>query len=83
LPITEARALGMPMLVADVPYAHETVGTYDQVRFFPATDAIALAALMRDFIAGRLRFDHVVVPEPAAPFAKNWSDLLKILTTGL
>jgi len=83
LPITEAKGLKMPMLVADVPYAHETVGTYDKVRFFPATDAVALAALMEDFIAGRLRFDHVVEADPAAPFAKDWSGLLRILTAGL
>lgn len=83
LPITEARALALPMLVADVPYAHETVGTYDQVRFFPATNATALAALMGDFIVGCLRFDQVVEAEPAAPFARDWSGLLKILTVGL
>lgn len=83
LPITEAKGLQMPMLVADVPYAHETVGTYDKVRFFPATDATTLATLMEEFIVGRLRFDHVVGADPAAPFAKDWRDLLKILTAGL
>jgi glycosyltransferase involved in cell wall biosynthesis len=83
LPITEAKGLQIPMLVVDLPYAHETVGTYDKVRFFPATDAVALAALMEEFIAGRLSFDHVVEIDPIAPFAKNWSELLKILTDGL
>lgn len=83
LPITEAKALHMPMLVADMPYAHETVGTYDKVRFFPANDAIALAALMGEFIAGGLRFDHVIEADPTSPFAKDWSGLLKILTAGL
>ena len=83
LPISEAKTLGIPMLVADVPYAHETVGTYDQVRFFPATNAIALAALMGDFIIDRLHFDRVVEAEPAVPFARDWSGLLKILTAGL
>jgi hypothetical protein len=66
-----------------VPYAHETVGTYDKVRFFPATNAVALAALMEEFIADRLRFDHVVEADPVAPFAKDWSSLLKILTAEL
>lgn len=83
LPITEAKELQMPMLVADVPYAHETVGTYDKVRFFPVADAIALAALMEKFVTGRLRFDQAVESEPAPPYAKDWSSLLKILTTGL
>lgn len=83
LPITEAKALGMPMLIADMPYAHETIGTYDRVRFFPSTDAIALAALMEEFIVGDLRFDHRIEAEPSAPFAKDWNALLKILTAGL
>ena len=34
LPITEAKQHQLPMLVAEVPYAHETVGEYDLVSFF-------------------------------------------------
>lgn len=83
LPISEAKRLQIPMLVADLPYAHETVGTYDRVRFFPATDSVVLAGLMEEFIAGRLRFDQVVEDDPDAPFAGDWSALLTILTAGL
>jgi glycosyltransferase involved in cell wall biosynthesis len=34
LPITEAKQHQLPMLVADLLYAHETVGEYDLVSFF-------------------------------------------------
>ena len=83
LPITEAKAAHLPMLVADVRYAHETVGTYDRVRFFPPEDGAALADLMRQFIEGSIAFKDVVEADPAAPFARDWSSLLSILTDGL
>ena len=35
MPISEFQQTGKPMLVIDLPYAHETVGTYPAVRFFP------------------------------------------------
>jgi len=73
----------LPMLVADVRYAHETVGSYDRVRFFPPEDGAALADLMQQFIDGSIGFRDVVEPDPAAPFARDWSSLLAILTDGL
>jgi glycosyltransferase involved in cell wall biosynthesis len=43
LPITEAQAHGLPLLVSDLEYAHETVGNYDAVTFFKPDDAHELA----------------------------------------
>jgi len=31
MPITEFKATGKPILAADLPYAHETIGEYGQV----------------------------------------------------
>ena len=35
IPISEFQQTGKPMLVIDLPYAHETVGSYHAVSFFP------------------------------------------------
>lgn len=52
LPITEAQSLGLPLLVADLQYAHETVGDYDAVTFFDPLDAPALADELRALSTG-------------------------------
>lgn len=38
LPLVEAAAFGLPILVADVPYAHEVMEGYEGVRFAKAED---------------------------------------------
>jgi glycosyltransferase involved in cell wall biosynthesis len=83
LPISEAKMYKKPLLVADLPYAHETVGTYEQVSFFPATDADALADLMQSFIEGRWKSNGAEVLEPGPPFARDWVALWRLLAAGL
>ncbi|MBQ6073433.1 MAG: glycosyltransferase family 4 protein [Bacteroidales bacterium] len=52
LPITEYMLLnGGRMLLADLPYAHETSG--GKADFFPATDALRLKELMNESLAAR------------------------------
>ena len=52
LPITEYRLLnGGPMLLADLPYAHES--SEEKAVFFPATDARRLKELMYESLATR------------------------------
>lgn len=50
LPITEFQSLMKPMIVADLPYAHETVGDYEFVSFFNVTDEKQLAGIMNEYI---------------------------------
>lgn len=54
LPITEAQSYGLPMLVADELYAHETVGSYDGVTFFDPNDAKSLATLLKELLTSAL-----------------------------
>jgi glycosyltransferase involved in cell wall biosynthesis len=79
LPISEAKALGKPMLVADLPYAHETVGNYDRICFFDPKDPIELSDKMGQLLRGKLQFDGSSSPDPSAPFARNWRELLLLL----
>lgn len=83
LPITEAKQEGLPMFVADVPYARETVGDYDRVEFINIDDHQALAAKLLAFQRGELDFSAVQMTMPAAPFAADWTGLITILIEGL
>lgn len=83
LPITEAKAHRRPLLVADLPYAHETVGNYDLVSFFPAGSPEALAELMQSLIEKRWRPTGNSHADPESPFAEDWGALWRILTDGL
>jgi glycosyltransferase involved in cell wall biosynthesis len=83
LPLTEARTLGLPILAADLPYAHESVGRCGNVCFFDPTDAPALADLMLQLHRGDKTFGTADPPLPPAPFARDWKELLELLLTAV
>jgi glycosyltransferase involved in cell wall biosynthesis len=76
LPISEFKASGKPMIVADLPYAHETVGA---VRFFDPDSPVKLAELLRSCLDQTITFERVNIPHPQAPYAKNWEHLFGYL----
>lgn len=83
LPITEGKALRLPLLVADLPYARETVGSYDLVSFFPPESADTLADLIQSMIDQTWQPTGNISSRSGAPFAPNWESLWDILTDGL
>ncbi len=83
LPITEAKALNKPLLVADLPYAHETVGNCSAVSFLPATDAQAWAAVFEQMACSQHSFGSQSSTAPEAPFAADWPQLWRLLTQDL
>lgn len=83
LPITEAKAQRRPLLLADLPYARETVGTYDLVSFFPAESVEALADLMQSMVEQTWRPTGNHHSNPEAPFSPDWASLWGILIKGL
>lgn len=83
LPITEAQSFGKPLLVADLPYAKETVGGYDCVDFLPADDHTAWAATITRMVAGTWSGGEHVATQPDEPFARDWPSLWAYLVRGL
>jgi glycosyltransferase involved in cell wall biosynthesis len=83
LPISEAKEHRLPLLVADLPYAHETVGSYDFVSFFPVESAETLADLMESMINLTWVPTGCDFIRPSAPFAQDWASLWKFLIDGL
>jgi glycosyltransferase involved in cell wall biosynthesis len=81
LPISEAKEYNKPMLLSDLPYAKETVGKYDKVCFFDPDNAIRLAILMKNFIAGTIVYDKTEKIHYEKPFTRNWNELIRFLFT--
>lgn len=80
LPISEFLPTGKPMILADLPYAHETAAGACKVTFFPVFDAMKLAACMQFLLDGDLN-DFAPVPYPSfpPPYAPDWDTLFHIL----
>lgn len=80
LPISEFLPSGKPMLLADLPYAHETAVGAPCVAFFDTEDAEELAARMIEVINEDYRaFGHVPPQNSARPCAADWDALFNIL----
>lgn len=83
LPITEAKTFAKPLLVADLPYAHETIGNYQAVDFLAPDDTAAWADKIANMAAGKWQPGSHVAPEPEQPFMTDWPSLWRYLVKGL
>lgn len=82
LPISEFATYGKPMLLADLPYAHETAAGAAAVDYFPPASAEELAWRMKRLIEGDCTFlRSQPLREYAEPKADNWEELFKLLLT--
>ena len=82
LPISEFAPTGRPMLLADLPYAHESAAGACSVAFFHPDDPQALASLMRAAIQGDSnRFSPAPTIPINQPLASNWPQLLSLITS--
>ncbi|MCU0666035.1 MAG: glycosyltransferase [Candidatus Omnitrophica bacterium] len=79
LPITEAKLFSKPILLADLEYAHETVGAYDKVKFFSPEDYLQLAGLMKAVIDKTIVFDKTQERKILSLFSRGWKELFHIL----
>ncbi len=80
LPISEFAVYDKYMLLADLPYTHETAGGSNLTAFFDPDSPKALAEAMKKLIQGD---DSLFKPVPVAtmtePIAKDWSALFSYL----
>lgn len=80
LPISEFLPTGKPMILADLPYAHETATGACAVRYFPLGDAMALSRCMEEVVNARLdAFQPVERPAIQPPYASDWETLFGLL----
>lgn len=83
LPISEAKVWGKPLLAADLPYAHETVGSYERVAFLPATNIDAWAGSIAALARGDWRGRSTTGVPIAEPYAPSWPALWTLLIKDL
>jgi len=79
IPITEAKYFNKPLLLADLEYAHETLGKYDKAVFFDPDSPEQLADLMKSMINRTIVYENAEFNVVSGPFSQNWKSLFDIL----
>lgn len=80
LPISEFKPAGKPMLLADLPYAHESASGASTVSFFDVKDAEDLAHQMELVIRRKIsNFGRILSRTPESPFAPDWKTVFALL----
>ena len=80
LPISEYKQFNKPIFVADLPYAKETVGSYDKVKFFDPENPEKLASYMKQLILKNMvEYDETKPIDYPSPYVQNWEELLRLL----
>jgi glycosyltransferase involved in cell wall biosynthesis len=78
LPISEFKPTGRPVFLAELPYAHETIGDYDNACFFNPLSADELADKIERYMNGEKIFQKVSFMHKQ-PYASNMEEMLKYL----
>lgn len=80
LPISEFKLYNRPMIIADLPYAHETAAGASCVAYFNPQSSRELADIMADVISdNHRRFHASPLIDIGEPKADSWCDLFNIL----
>lgn len=79
LPITEFKNFNKLMILADLPYAHETLGEYNKVLFFNPQSSKELANEMKKIILNKKeqKYNKNTTKEDKEVLYKNWEELFK------
>lgn len=78
LPISEFKQYNKPIIVANLPYAYETVGDYEKVKYVNINDSEELAQSMEKLIKNELKFNNKGAIEYENPICRSWEELIKI-----
>lgn len=79
MPITEFKSTGKPMILADLPYAHETVGNYDKALFTESDNVDLLCKNMIRVIHGEKINSVSIKYDKKEPYFKNWNELFNYI----
>jgi glycosyltransferase involved in cell wall biosynthesis len=79
LPISEFKQTGKLILLADLPYAHETLGEYQNAVFFDPRNANDLAEKMARAVTNALQPGAIEAVKVASPMSADWEQLFNIL----
>lgn len=83
LPISEFKPSGKKMILADLPYAHETANNAVEAAFFEPYNSVQLADLIKDVCRDVTnKFEPVKIKDINNPFCRNWQELLVYILKG-
>lgn len=79
LPISEAKEFGKSIFLADLPYAHETLGSYDRVCWIGVDSELNFVNLLCQYVAGKNVFGSTLYERDSV--CQSWSELVdKVLS---
>lgn len=80
LPISEYKQFDKPIIVADLPYAKETVAHYNKAKFFDPNSPVSLANCMKEIIFNKdISFDKMEEVLYPKPYVENWESLIQLI----
>tara|TARA_R110002012_G_scaffold66614_1_gene174115 strand:- start:198785 stop:199888 length:1104 start_codon:yes stop_codon:yes gene_type:complete len=79
LPITEFKNFDKPIFLARLPYAKETLGSYNKGYFFDPNSAEELASLFIKFVDEKLERVSREKVKVEDPFVEGWNQLIKYI----
>lgn len=79
LPVSEFKQTGKGILLANAPYARETIGEYKNVSFFDPKSPSQLAYLMSEVINGSIIYQGNSEIEYEQPFMRDWQELIEYI----
>ncbi len=78
LPISEFKKYRKPIFAADLPYAHETVGDYENVYWFNPQETSSLINAIKKWLDG-VAPDGSKINNINHTCYNSWDDLLKMM----
>lgn len=78
LPITEFKCFNKPMIVADLEYAHETVGNYEKIMFFNSNNIKELVDKIKLILKKNNKYNNILYYKEGNSII-GWDRLFKIL----
>lgn len=79
LPITEAKGFEKPVLLANLPYAKETIGNYDKVSFFDVNKPQELADLISEFVNKSIQYQGNKYTFDENDQLNNWNSIFDFM----
>ncbi len=79
LPISEAKGFNKPMLLANLTYAKETVGDYENVSFFDVDNPQELANLITSFVEKTIVYQGNKYAYSDKDQLNNWTELFDFM----
>ena len=79
LPISEAKAFKKPILLANLPYAKETIGNYDKVSFFDVDNPQELADLINEFVNKTIQYQGNKYTFDKNDQLNNWNSIFDFM----